>query len=320
MQEIKYPLGWGETVCVREALDAYYKGDIKFDIRGMAYCDYNGLPELVEKLKALLGYKHILITAGTTQSINVVLRALQRAEGRNICVTDDFYFPFYPDMISKNNYEHKKGLFKNTDSPDKKLILIDVPSNPWGHVYSIKTVYNNVIWDSVYANPVYMNNTVIPHIDHRVNVGSFSKWLGLTGLRVGWIATNSEEDFKLFFDELKFEACTISVPGQVLLNDILNKVDLEKFSHAANLRVNMNREEFSKLATFFDNQPVPKNGMFYTVRVTDKGRSIIEKAGVGFIELERGNNESLIRFNLAQNNKLTRDAVKAIKTADRLKK
>lgn len=315
-----YDLSWGDPVVVREILNNYYKQPLSvIDIPNISYPPYHVDTELTLLLQKITGYKHIIITAGTTGAINSVLRVL-KAEGRTECITTEPYFPFYPDIIKKCGMNHHTGYTANRLPPHKKVRLMDIPSNPWGHIYNVTDTDNNVVWDSVYANPVYMNTQISLSIQHRVSVSSLSKWLGLTGLRLGWIGTNNKEDFEKFYDDVLYETCGISILGQNLALDILKKVDLDSFSKEAGSRINMNREEFLKLQGFFDGQIIPVNGMFFPAWVDDKAIQIIDRANVKFIKLDTMGDSTLIRFNLAQNNKITRDAIKAIKTADRLKK
>jgi aspartate/methionine/tyrosine aminotransferase len=314
-------LGWGEPVCVRETLDEMYLAKpLKTSLKDMSYPAYEGQPALVDHIKKMLGYKYIIVTNGTTSSINIVLRALAKAESRCVVVTEKPHFPFYPNIIEKCGYIHKTGILTDNTISVQKLILADVPSNPWGKLYNVDNSHNNVIWDSVYANKVYLNTKIPFAVSHRVNVGSFSKMLGITGLRIGWIGTDNENDFKLFQAENLYETCGISIPSQDLVTDILNTVDIKRFYLKAQGRVNQNREEFLKLNSFFDGQEIPVNGMFYPVWVNNSAIKIIDRANVQFITLNTEGDSTLIRFNLAQNNKITQGAVKAIKTADRLKK
>ena len=106
---------WGEPYCIREALKHYYKcSQIKFDLNELTYQIYEGNPELITYTKKFiknttnLDYKFIVITQGTTGAINVVLRSLRNKYKFDKCLTHKHYFPYYPKIIEKNNYIHKK--------------------------------------------------------------------------------------------------------------------------------------------------------------------------------------------------------------------
>lgn len=306
-------LSWGEPFCVREILDSMYTNNVKSDVKNMLYAPDEGNSALINKVKHFLKketgieYKHILITNGTTGAINVVLRAFNR-QGKDKCYTRSTFFPYYPPIIEKNGYQHIKELENTCNlllNNKESVVLLDSPSNPEGKSNSYDSDY--VIWDSVYHNSVYISkNAMVPK--HRVNCGSFSKVLGLTGSRIGWIATNDKEDYEDFLYENLYESCTVSVPSQDLILDILNKIDLDLFLEKSKQSIEINRVELNRLKGIFHGALVPDNGMFYVVEADDYLKNVIKKANVKVVDL--GNN--LIRFNLAQLNHLTKEAVERI--------
>lgn len=322
-----YDFGWGEPYCVREALKHYYKRKIHpVNIDNLHYSPDEGLEELISYTRMFLenttgiDYKYIIITNGTTGAINVVLRSLANREKKNICYTHKYFFPYYPHIISKNGYQHKTGLYNQHEcqlSKKNTVGLVDSPSNPEGEILLYTDRENNIIWDSVYHNPVFVN-TIPVKPDHRVNCGSYSKVFGLTGARIGWIATNCEEDYKAFMEENLYESCTISMPGQDLLLDILKNMDLNNFMRSAKYRINNNREMFDKVKNLFDNQPVTENGMFYSAWSTPKSYKLLDRLDIKYVEIDSENKNRLLRFNLAQTNDITKKAVRRILKEDRL--
>lgn len=320
MQEFRFC--WGEPYCVREALKDYYKKKMTkaIDIDNMHYQLYEGHPDLVEKTRAFLkkvtdiDYKYIMITSGTTSSLNIVLRSLKKRNGYNKCFTHKYYFPFYPNIVEKNGYIHETGLYQQHEdqlSELKAMAIVDSPSNPMGDLLLYTDIYDNIVWDSVYHNPVFIN-TIPVKPDHRVNCGSYSKVFGLTGARIGWIATNNERDFDLYMGENMYENCTISYPSQNFILDIFKTVDLDLFMRSAQYRINNNREYFDKICYLFDGQSVPENGMFYAAWASPYVAKLLDKLNVKSIEMDRVGNDRLLRFNLAQTNDLTKKAIRYI--------
>lgn len=313
-----FDLGWGEPVCVRQALKTLYTPKNKIDILSMGYAPDDGNELLIyliqEYLRETTGisYKHVIITNGTTPAINVVLRVLKK-EGISTIATNKYYFPYYSQIISKNGLKHR---LKYVNNGIDTVNLIDYPSNPKG--YMDKRFFNSdfSVWDSVYYNPVYVNSLTLNTPNHRVNVGSLSKVFGLTGLRIGYIATNRDDDAVLFSNENLYESCTISVPSQDIATDILYNLDIELFFKKAKASVNNNRETLSKIEYLLDGQKVPKNGMFYSAYADSKALEIIDCADVKYVVLSDDKDGIHIRFNLAQDNIITNNAVKAIKRKD----
>jgi aspartate/methionine/tyrosine aminotransferase len=315
----KFDFGWGEPFCVRESLKHYYKRKTvkPINIDNLKYSPDEGSEELIKLtrwfIKETTGieYKHILITNGTTGAINVILRTMAK-EGKKICYTHQYHFPFYPPIIKKNGYKQKTGLYRDHEQQlghDNVVGLVDSPSNPLGDLLLYSDHKNNIIWDSVYHNPVYINTIpVIP--DHRVNCGSYSKVFGLTGARVGWIATNSQKDYEAFRDENLYESCTISVPSQDLLLDIFDHMDLNNFMRSAKYRVNNNREMWDRVKGLFDNQEVPENGMFYSAWGDPIARKVLDRLGFVYVTMDKKGKDKYLRFNLAQTNNLTNMAIR----------
>ena len=316
-----WDLSWGEPVCVREVLDKHYRQSFKpIDILNMGYAPDDGNEVLVELIQDYLldtcgkTYEHVIVTTGTVSAINVVLRTFQKYEGTKYVSTYSNHFPWYPHIIEKNGLKHR---LHHLRVEDNQMKLIDMPSNVTGNM-SQSNFGDKCLWDSVYYNPVYINSPRLSLRPHRVNVGSFSKVLGLTGLRIGYIATDSTTDYKRFQSENLYESGTISQPSQALITDILETMPFDKFYYHAKASVNNNRESLNKINHLFNGQMVQNNGMFYAVQADSKAVSILDKALVKYVVLSEDGSGQFIRFNLGQNNKITADAVKEIEKVDKI--
>jgi len=322
---MKYNFGWGEPYCVREALQMYYsnKSFMPINLETMGYQGDIGQDRLVyltkNFIKATTGisYKHVIITNGTTGALNVVLRKMVK-DGKKVCYTHQYHFPYYPGILNKYPLEHKKGLYLNHESElaDKNTFaIVDSPTNPEGNLVLYTDTYKNIIWDSVYHSAVFINDVAVKP-DHFVNCGSYSKVFGLTGVRVGWIATDNDEDFEIFKMDNLYENCTLSMQPQSLITDILDKTDIPQFMLSAKYRINNNREMFSRIENLFDGQPVPNNGMFYVAWASVKTQQILDKMSVNVVQLDSEGNDRLLRFNLAQYNSLTSEFVRNVLKED----
>lgn len=313
---------WGEPYCVREALKHYYKRKhySSVNVDAIKYQAYDGDLDLVNLTKKFIkdttgiDYKYLIITNGTTSALNIVLRCLQRNHGYKTCYTHRYYFPFYPNIIKRNQYEQKTGLYQDHEIELKEsnsLAIVDSPSNPTGDLLLYTDNYNNIIWDSVYHNPVFIN-TIPVKPDHRVNCGSYSKCFGITGARVGWIATNSESDYILFKEENMYETCSVSYFSQNFVLDLMQNTDIDAFMKASRYRVNNNREMFDRICYLFDGQAVPENGMFYAVWASPYTVKLLDKLNVKTVQMDSSGNDKFLRFNLAQTNDLTKKAIRYI--------
>lgn len=317
----KIDLGWGEPFCVREVLEKHYRKDFKINIKDLSYSSDNGNEDLIKITKKFLkestgiDYKYVTITNGTTNALNIVLRNMKK-KGKENCYTNEHFFPYYPDIIYKNNLNQINKLETTCNiilNKKENLVLLDSPSNPSGKFSTYEA--NDIVWDSVYHNDVYLNSyDVAPN--HTVNCGSYSKFLGLTGARVGWIATNNEKDFKKYCYDSLYENCTISAISQLYVLDLMKTINWYYFSKDAKELINNNRNEMNRLSYLFNNTPVSRDGMFYCVWADKKAKDIVEKANITYVPLDEESGRFLIRFNLAQTNDLTKKAVNRIIKCD----
>lgn len=318
----EFKFGWGEPYCVREALTHYYKRKTfkTVSIQSIEYQQYEGNPFLVENTRSFLkettgvDYKYIIITNGATGALNIVLRAFKRKYNYNKCFIHKYHFPYYPHIIEKNGYKQGIGLYRDHEkqlSSSKVLGIVDSPSNPLGDLLLYTDNHNNIIWDSVYHNPVYIN-TIPVKPDHRINCGSYSKVFGLTGSRVGWIATNNEDDYNICRTENMYENCSISYLSQEFITDVIKNTDLHNFMRAARYRINNNREMFDRICYLFDGQSVPENGMFLSVWASPYAVKLLDKLNVKSVEMDSIGNDKYLRFNLAQTNDLTSKMIRYI--------
>ena len=328
MLENEFDFSWGEPFCVREALKHYYTRQKlrNIDIDAMMYSPDDGNAKLVEYTRKFVAettgitYDHIIMTHGTTGALNIVLRALKRQENRDICFTHKYHFPWMPEIITKNGYEHRTGLYRDHVKDlifSNRVGIVDSPSNPEGDLLLYSNTNNNIIWDSVYHNPVFINSIPVKP-DHRVNCGSYSKVFGLTGARVGWIATNSQSDYELFRSENLHEISTMSFNSQSFILDVMDNTNLDQFMLSSKYRVNNNREMFDRICYLFDGQSVPENGMFYAAWATPYTQRLLDKIGVKSVELDQEGKNKFLRFNLAQTNDLTKKAIRYIMKEDKI--
>lgn len=311
-------LSWGEPVCVRETLNTLYKpfNTVLLNLEALKYPEENGEKELVGLLKKLVkkttghSYDNLIITNGCNQALNIVLRSVKASYSRpNTVKINEFTYPYYNEIILKNDCKPV------VDAKKTDLQIIDSPSNPEGKVNDQKVLGGTVVWDSVYHNPIYMSKFYKDEIpNHDIICGSLSKITGLTGLRLGFIAFDSFR-FNSLNQESRFENNGVSLLSQSLAIDILKNTDLEEFFKLAKIKVDHNREEIAKLESLFPYE-VAENGSFYFTLMDDSLEKLLKKSKVMYYPFFSGK-DKYARFNLAQNNDLTRKAVKSILNTDR---
>lgn len=323
-------LSWGHAVCVRSAfLNQVSKRSIVFgpkELRDMNYPSHEGDPDLIEITKKVIErqvgptYNHILLTNGATGGVTLALRAYAK-RGHNIAFTRiPPYFPIYPEMIASAGLVHKIEADIREDN-DNPVALIDSPTNPQGIAVGSCNVSMPIVWDAVYQGRVYTSGNHKP-LGCDVLVGSYSKLLGLNGLRTGWIATNDELLYLRLKDLVTAEYCGLSSASTTILLQLLSQVEdnnwWDQFERAARYNLDHNRGEWRKLEKYFNGHEVSPNGMFYYAHMDGSAKKLISKSNIIWTSgSSLGTDDSFARFNLGQDCKLVRDAVKEILKNDR---
>jgi len=317
----KFDLGWGDPACVREAFLSFNKLNHVIEQNNGGYrfgAQCHNLEKQIQLLSCnLLGiqHKHIILVNGAMQGLDASLSFCKNKLQMTKCLTNEKHFPHYPGVIKKNGLFHAKF----TSSGIRTVHLIDSPSNPDGKIYTGDSFADFIIWDAVYNNPIY-KAIATPPIKHDIAIGSFGKLFGLPGLRIGWVATNSEEAAKYIRNHIEITTCGVSSPAQIMIEEILeHPYWVSSFLNKAASYINSNKTEFLKVKHIFDGQTPDINGMFFFPEIDPKALEILSKAGVEFTPGEACGDASgsHIRLNMAQTNEIISAAVKAILKADR---
>ena len=205
----------------------------------LTYGYVEGLPELKEGLSRF--YKNIkpddiFITHGAIDANFQVFYSLVEPGDTVISI-----FPTYQQLYSVPDSFGAKVKFwhlykENSWVPDldelnelvdkkTKLIVINSPNNPTGALLDEKMlrgiaeiaedanayVLNDESYRGLYINPEDWVPSIVDISDRAIATNSFSKPLSLTGLRLGWIATSSEEIAKELILHRDYTTISISL-------------------------------------------------------------------------------------------------------------
>ena len=322
----KYDLGFGNAVAVRQAfLNSYHGNMIVFTGEKLSefdYPPYAGDPELIEITRKVIkrqtghNYKHIILTNGATGAVTIALRMYAQKHFQYCCTRPAPWYLRYPNMISAAGLIHETV---NNYKGVSQVTLLDYPSNPLGLTTDIQrpSPHTRVILDGVYHSQVY-SKLILPLPKHDVLVGSYSKLLGLNGIRVGWIATDWDYDYQDMLDLAIGEYCGLSVASMEILKNALWDFDWESFEGVARLMLDDNREEFAKLEKYFGTK-VPDIGMFYYGNVDMKCRKLMDKVGILWTSGESlGTSYEFGRLNMGQDRDVVWNAVNDFIKADKI--
>lgn len=320
-------LSVGHATCVRQAF-LNGREDIVFPLsdRTLSYGPHEGNPQLIEitrqVIKRQVGYtyKHILLTNGATGGISLALRMYSQKGYNHIITKKPPYFSLYPEMIIRAGLNHIcSGNPSNYFGP---VLLIDAPSNPLGDMLDINSHYPTPrIHDAVYYNKVYTSGILQP-IPCNVLVGSYSKLLGLNGLRTGWIATDDDGLYNRLKVLVTVEYAGLSTASEyVLLTLLRNRYEIfwEAFETRARNNLNDNRTEWSRLEKYFNGWKVSPNGMFHYSLLDSSCKKLLERSEITWTPgSQLGTDDNFGRFNLGASCQDIRKAVKEVLKQDKI--
>ena len=196
------------------------------------YTGNRGLPALLELISKYLesrfglSYdpKHILVTVGGSEAIDLALRACVE-EGEEILVPDPAYVSYSPLVLmaggtpvqvecrEEDNFVLKPELLEKSITEKTKGIILTYPNNPTGAIMTeeeLKAIAEViikhdllVITDEIYAELTYGKKHAsiasLPGMKERtVYISGFSKAFAMTGWRMGYVCAPPEIDEAMF--------------------------------------------------------------------------------------------------------------------------
>ena len=196
------------------------------------YTGNRGLPQLLELVSRYLqdrfglNYdpKHILITVGGSEAIDLALRACVE-RGDEILIPDPAYVSYSPlvsladgvpvhvECLEADNFVLKPEYLEKAITPKTKAIILTYPNNPTGAIMTreeleaiAKVIIKHdllVITDEIYAELTYgKKHASIASIagmkERTVYIGGFSKAFAMTGWRLGFACAPAEIDDAMF--------------------------------------------------------------------------------------------------------------------------
>lgn len=187
--------------------------------------------------------ENIFITAGGMNSLSLVFQTLDI----NKVYTQSFYWGAYSNALKIA--EKEQGFYNNFDeillNPEKfnnsALIICD-PNNPTGSktndekLIAVLNVLNKqnttVIWDGPYRRLFYDNTDnlyqKLLNYDNVIITESFSKSIGLSGQRIGFMHCENPEFNEEFAIRLLYSGNGINAFAQILVEKILTTVEGKK--------------------------------------------------------------------------------------------
>lgn len=196
------------------------------------YTGNRGLPALLELISRYLferfsleyDPKHILVTIGGSEAIDLALRACIES-GDEVLIPDPAYVSYSPlvtmsdgvpvhvECREEDNFVLRPEHLKKAITSRTKAIILTYPNNPTGAIMTeeqlkeiAEVIIRNdllVITDEIYAELTYGRKhasiAALPGMKERtVYVSGFSKAFAMTGWRLGYVCAPAEIDEAMF--------------------------------------------------------------------------------------------------------------------------
>ena len=196
------------------------------------YTGNRGLPQLLELIARYLKErfdlefdpKHILVTIGGSEAIDLALRACVEA-GEEVLVPDPAYVSYAPlvamadgvavqvECREEDNFVLKPDALERVITPKTKAIILTYPNNPTGAIMTAEELQAIaeviikhdllVIADEIYAELTYGGKhasilSLSGMKERTIYVGGFSKAFAMTGWRMGYVCAPAEIDEAMF--------------------------------------------------------------------------------------------------------------------------
>ncbi len=196
------------------------------------YTGNRGIPALLQLISQYLDErfdlqfdpKHILVTVGGSEAIDLALRACVES-GDEVLIPDPAYVSYSPlvaladgtpvhvECREEDNFVLKAEHLEKVITPKTKAIILTYPNNPTGAIMTeeelkeiAKVIIEHdllVISDEIYAELTYGKKHTsiasLPNMKERtVYVSGFSKAFAMTGWRLGYVCAPADIDEAMF--------------------------------------------------------------------------------------------------------------------------
>lgn len=305
-------LSVGEAHIVRHALfntlDLYRsQSALSVDLYSNNKCEYQsptGYPLLVKFLED----KHqapVVITNGAKQALGAVSYALNKMGKKRVALTRP-YWALLPPIMKAHGLEAVDHTYD--------AFLAVLPGNPSGNMFESEQIKlldewhknNNVplIHDAVYYNPIYLPTYKNFYAFGDVQIYSMSKYLGLSGLRVGYCVCPNEQFYHLIQEYMEMMTVGVSTVSQSvvleLLTDLEQKDTYDTFIQRCQEGLIENKTIIKSIRKDILDVPedmVDRNGMFFWGKVNNL--DAFEKAKVNVADGHHFGQDGYVRMNLA---------------------
>jgi aspartate aminotransferase len=244
------------------------------------YSGNDGSPELIETIKEEFGLEgHVIITPGGMAGLDLLINSL----GDETIWIPNYHWGSWNKILTTHGKEIKTfDDFKIDEfSPRSGTVMLCYPSNPTGYCPDVEVIKNflarskDVGVTVVLDLPYYylfsdMNDNLSDFFfDNVIVVSSFSKSIGLSGYRVGYISTKNEALYQTLRIRSLYKYNSISTLPQYIVNELLKeKVAITEYRKKTVDSIKKNIMVLEMNGLLFDEYPQIPTGPFAVVNIS----------------------------------------------------
>ena len=249
-------------------------------VKTQQYSGNDGSPELIETIKEEFGLEgHVIITPGGMAGLDLLINSL----GDETIWIPNYHWGSWNKILTTHGKEIKTfDDFKIDEfSPRSGTVMLCYPSNPTGYCPDIETIKNflarskdagvTVVLDLPYY---YLFSDVNDELsdfffDNVIVVSSFSKSIGLSGYRVGYISTKNEALYQTLRIRSLYKYNSISTLPQYIVNKLLKeKAAITEYRKKTVDSIKKNIMVLEMNGLLFDEYPNIPTGPFAVVNIS----------------------------------------------------
>jgi aspartate aminotransferase len=212
--------------------------NLKLDLNNIKLQQYSGndgYSELIDTIKNEfnLNDSNLIITPGGMASLDLIINSL----GDNTFWVPNYHWGSWNKILKTHNKQILTFDDFNLENfkPTSSVVMLCYPSNPTGFIPKLEVIIdflkyakeNNVIviLDLPYYYLFNDNNNELSNYfyDNVIVLSSFSKSIGLSGYRVGYIATKNNELYQTLRIRSLYKYNSISTLPQYIINELLKE-------------------------------------------------------------------------------------------------
>jgi aspartate aminotransferase len=244
------------------------------------YSGNDGSPELIETIKEEFGLEgHVIITPGGMAGLDLLINSL----GDETIWIPNYHWGSWNKILTTHGKEIKTfDDFKIDEfSPRSGTVMLCYPSNPTGYCPDVEVIKNFLARSKdagvtvVLDLPYYylfsdMNDNLSDFFfDNVIVVSSFSKSIGLSGYRVGYISTKNEALYQTLRIRSLYKYNSISTLPQYIVNELLKeKVAITEYRKKTVDSIKKNIMVLEMNGLLFDEYPQIPTGPFAVVNIS----------------------------------------------------